>query len=156
LTPFRRPLVSQHPIDFPQLQTSRIAFVPHAKDKACPTSFRVIRQSRSRLRSHRSHPSCKRFPAWHIVPRNQGARFVERHDFSRAASNRNNSRPVGDASFHLSSRAESRDLIFPSVIPSGVEGPCVWLRPAKVPHVSCTLRNVGCANFGKGTTSVLP
>jgi len=49
LMPFGRPLISQHPVDFPQLQTSRIALVPHAKDEPCPTPLRVIRQS---VRSH--------------------------------------------------------------------------------------------------------
>src|SRR5271165_3573138 len=45
LMSFGRLLISQHPIDLPQLQTSGIALVPHTKDEPCPTSPRVIRQS---------------------------------------------------------------------------------------------------------------
>ena len=42
LMQFGRPLISQHPIDFLQLQTSRIVLVPHAQDEAPLASLRVI------------------------------------------------------------------------------------------------------------------
>jgi hypothetical protein len=45
LMPFRCRLITQHPIDFPQLQTSRIALVPHTEGESCQTPLRVIRQS---------------------------------------------------------------------------------------------------------------
>jgi hypothetical protein len=38
-------LISQYPIDFPQLQRSRIAPVPHANNEASLATLRVVRQS---------------------------------------------------------------------------------------------------------------